>query len=90
MKLIPQQYYLLIRIRDIAADSKIALPEGVLRQPHGEVIAVGPDCKFCHVGDKVMFMLNNLVRFEHTEDAIIAEGAVFAKLEMDNLVGLKP
>lgn len=89
MKLIPQQYYLLIQIRDVAADSKIQLPEGVLRQPHGEVIAVGPDCKFCKVGDRIMFMLQNVIRFEHTEDAIIAEGAVFAKLAADNIVELE-
>lgn len=89
MKLIPQQYYLLIQIRDVASDSKVLLPEGVQRQPHGEVIAVGPDCKFCKVGDRVMFMLNNVIRFEHTQDAIIAEGAVFAKLQIDNVIELE-
>lgn len=89
MKLIPTQYYLLIRIRDVAADSKVVLPEGVHRQPHGEVIDTGPDCKFCKVGDRVLFMLNNVLRFEHTEDAIIAEGAVFAKLAVDNVVELE-
>ena len=86
MKLIPTQYYLLIEILDVKADSKIITVDGKAPQvmPHGKVIAAGPDCKFCKEGDLVLFNLQNLtIGFESINQFIIPEGGVFAKLELD-------
>lgn len=86
MKLSPQQYYLLIRICDTKADSKIITVSGDAPKvmPFGEVLDVGPDCKFCKKGDKVLFNLENLtIGFETLKQFIIAEGSVFAKLDLE-------
>jgi hypothetical protein len=85
MKLIPQQYYLLIRICDTKADSKIITVNGTAPKvmPFGEVLAVGPDCKFVKPGDKVLFNLENMIGFETLKQFLIAEGGVFAKLELE-------
>lgn len=79
MKITPTQQFLLIKMRDLNADNKIVLPEGVQRHPHGEVLATGPDCKFCVVGDLVLFLPQNLIGFEHTKEFILPESAVFGK-----------
>ena len=85
MQIIPTQNYILVRIHDAAAPvSGLVLPEGSSeRQPYGEVIAVGPDCKLCTPGESVLFLPGNLLAgFDQGNDAkfILPEGAVFAKL----------
>lgn len=86
MTIQPTQYYLLIEMRDLKADTKIVLPEGLRRQPHGLVLATGPDCKFCTAGDLVLFLPQNLIGFEGQEEFILPESAVFAKFQPDDVV----
>lgn len=81
MKIIPTQNFLLVRMHDVPSDSNIELPEGLKREPYGEVILAGPDCKMCKVGDFVLFRPDNFVCGfeEHTDPRfIIPEPAVFA------------
>lgn len=84
MQIIPQQNYLLIRVHDVPSDSAVALPEGIQREPYGEVIAHGSDCKFCMTGDFVLYMPSALLTgFDQFGDQrfIISEGSVFAKCD---------
>jgi hypothetical protein len=79
MKIQPQQYYLLVSVHDKKDDnSEIVLPEGVQVQPYGHVIAVGPNCQFCTVGDLVLFLPQNMIGMED-KTFIIPESCVFAK-----------
>lgn len=84
MKVIPTQYFLLIRMHDVPSDSTVQLPEGLKREPYGEVIAHGPQCTFCTTGDFVLFLPNEyMAGFDqgHDERFIIAESCVFAKCD---------
>lgn len=84
MKLTPTYNYLLIRVHNVPTDSPIELPETAQQEPYGEVIAAGPDCKVCKVGDKVVYRPDNLVcGFDQGKDErfIIPEPAVFAFIE---------
>lgn len=61
MSILPSQSFLLVKMRDLKTDSRIALPETLgPRHPHGHVIACGAECKFVHVGDLVLFLPQNL------------------------------
>ena len=84
MRVIPTYNFLLIRMHDIGTDSDIELPEGFRREPYGEVLEAGPDCKVCQVGDLVLFLPQNMIAaFDkgHDERFIIPEPAVFAKCD---------
>lgn len=85
MKITPTQSFVLVRMHDIET-SKIKLPEGLQLEPWGEVIAIGPDCKFAKVGDNVKFLPENYVcGFDRGGDErfIIGEGCIFALLNHD-------
>lgn len=84
MTLIPTQNYILIRERSIKKEGNvIQLPANASPlQPYGEVISVGPDCKFTKPGDKVVFIPSNMVAgFDEGKDEkfIVSEDAVFGK-----------
>lgn len=81
MKIQPTQNNLLVEMHDVQTDSKIHLPDSAKRFPHGLVIAKGPDCKFCNVDDRVLFLPDNLLGFETTEGPkyILNEGSVLGK-----------
>jgi co-chaperonin GroES (HSP10) len=86
LKIIPQQRYLLIEINELPTEELVAMPEGAHRFPYGDVLAVGPDCKFTKVGDKVLFMAGNVIQFNHPEGDyfILSEDAVMGKYEFDD------
>lgn len=89
MKIQPTRNYLLVQIRDLGSDTtttdttdktKLLLPEGVKLQPHGVVVAHGPQCEFGYrVNDKLLFNTNSMIRFEGSDEVIIPETAVFGK-----------
>jgi hypothetical protein len=86
MKITPTYNYLLIRVHNMPTGSEIELPESAQREPYGEVILTGPDCKVCKVGDKVLYLPANLVAgFDQHKDErfIIPEPAVFGFIDPD-------
>ena len=80
MKIIPTQNYILVRMHDISSDSDIQLPEGLQREPYGEVVLCGPECKFTKPGQTVLFHPLSIIGFDKGGDAryIVSEGSVFA------------
>lgn len=81
MKITPTYNYLLVRMHDVPSKSGIKLPQGLQRQPYGEVVEAGPDCKVCKVGDLILFRPDNYVAgFDQGGDErfVIPEPAVFA------------
>ena len=77
MKIIPQQNYLLGVVKDLPSDSGVLLPEGMQREPYGLILEVGPDCKFVKKGDKILFFVSSVMKFDE-DRFVIAEGCVFA------------
>lgn len=81
----PTQNFLLVRMKNLKEpEGGLILPQASEpMHPYGEVIARGPHCKICDVGDNVLFLPNNMVAgFDEGPDAkfIIAETAVFGKV----------
>lgn len=48
--------------------------EAVHEEPYGRVLAVGPDCHDCAVGDLVLYDTRNCVRVDANDTAIIGHG----------------
>lgn len=90
MTIIPTQAFLLIRVHNVPDQGTILTPDAT-KLPYGEVLAAGPKCEFCAVGDSVLFRPENYVAgFDQGQDEkfIIPEAAVFGKVSPDNAIAL--
>jgi len=87
LKITPCKSYLLIEINELPTENIVALPGGAHRFPYGDVLAVGPECKFTKVGDKVLFMAGNAIQFNHPEGDyfILHEDSVMGKYELGEI-----
>lgn len=66
--------------------SDIVLPDTATIQPHGEVVAVGPDVKGISVGDRVLFNPNALIcAIDHGSETLhfLNEGTIIGKYILD-------
>lgn len=86
MKFTPTQNYILVQKKEIKMSNIIVKPDTALDGfPYGEILAVGPAVEKYQKGDKVLFLVDNLIILDDTTKVgIIPAGAIFAYIDDEN------